>query len=89
MIATQQSSVNGSYDLMRIRLMSQNIQFYRFVIFFFSLIIASKFNPTPLVTSLIEYVASSRPIVVYSQYQEVSIQNSYFGHKILGLLFRK
>lgn len=38
-----------------------------------SLIIASKFNPTPLVTTLIEYVAPSRPIVVYSQYQEVKV----------------
>ncbi|CAH1791433.1 unnamed protein product [Owenia fusiformis] len=37
---------------------------------FDSLIVASKFHPTPIVMDLIEYVAPSRPIVVFSQYKE-------------------
>ncbi|KAM4770883.1 tRNA (adenine(58)-N(1))-methyltransferase non-catalytic subunit TRM6 [Rhinophrynus dorsalis] len=34
------------------------------------LIVASRFHPTPLVLSLLEFVASSRPFVVYCQYKE-------------------
>ncbi|XP_074783059.1 tRNA (adenine(58)-N(1))-methyltransferase non-catalytic subunit TRM6 isoform X2 [Athene noctua] len=34
------------------------------------LIIASKFHPTPLLLSLLEFVAPSRPFVVYCQYKE-------------------
>ncbi|XP_013409113.1 tRNA (adenine(58)-N(1))-methyltransferase non-catalytic subunit TRM6 isoform X2 [Lingula anatina] len=34
------------------------------------LLVACKLNPTPIVMSLMEYVAPSRPIVVYCQYQE-------------------
>uniref|UniRef100_A0A8C3P5C4 tRNA (adenine(58)-N(1))-methyltransferase non-catalytic subunit TRM6 n=1 Tax=Cyanoderma ruficeps TaxID=181631 RepID=A0A8C3P5C4_9PASS len=34
------------------------------------LIVASKFHPTPLLLSLLEFVAPSRPFVVYCQYKE-------------------
>ncbi|NXH10072.1 TRM6 methyltransferase, partial [Bucco capensis] len=34
------------------------------------LIVASKFHPTPLVLPLLEFVAPSRPFVVYCQYKE-------------------
>ncbi|KAL5009005.1 hypothetical protein ScPMuIL_014586 [Solemya velum] len=34
------------------------------------LIIASKFHPTPIVMALIDFLAPSRPLVVYSQYKE-------------------
>ncbi|NXN13480.1 TRM6 methyltransferase, partial [Indicator maculatus] len=34
------------------------------------LIIASKFHPTPLLLALLEFVAPSRPFVVYCQYKE-------------------
>lgn len=40
--------------------------------FFCSLIVASKFHPTPLLLSLLEFVAPSRPFVVYCQYKEVN-----------------
>ncbi|KFP48336.1 tRNA (adenine(58)-N(1))-methyltransferase non-catalytic subunit TRM6, partial [Cathartes aura] len=36
------------------------------------LIVASKFHPTPLLLSLLEFVAPSRPFVVYCQYKEVN-----------------
>lgn len=41
-------------------------------LFFCSLIVASKFHPTPLLLSLLEFVAPSRPFVVYCQYKEVN-----------------
>ncbi|XP_065590625.1 tRNA (adenine(58)-N(1))-methyltransferase non-catalytic subunit TRM6 isoform X2 [Cyrtonyx montezumae] len=34
------------------------------------LLVASKFHPTPLLLSLLEFVAPSRPFVVYCQYKE-------------------
>ncbi|XP_018119886.1 tRNA methyltransferase 6 S homeolog isoform X1 [Xenopus laevis] len=34
------------------------------------LIVASRFHPTPLMLSLLEFVAPSRPFVIYCQYQE-------------------
>ncbi|XP_064622483.1 tRNA (adenine(58)-N(1))-methyltransferase non-catalytic subunit TRM6-like [Lineus longissimus] len=37
---------------------------------FDGLIVASKFHPKPIVMNLMKFVAPSRPIVVYSQYQE-------------------
>ncbi|XP_052699747.1 tRNA (adenine(58)-N(1))-methyltransferase non-catalytic subunit TRM6-like [Crassostrea angulata] len=49
------------------------------------LIIASKFNPTPLVTTLIKYVAPSRPIVVYSQYKE-AVMDAYAYLREIGCL---
>lgn len=36
-----------------------------------SLIVASRFHPTPLLLSLLDFVAPSRPFVVYCQYKEV------------------
>lgn len=45
---------------------------------FCSLIVASKFHPTPLLLSLLEFVAPSRPFVVYCQYKEVN-QVCYFS----------
>ncbi|NXS42123.1 TRM6 methyltransferase, partial [Balaeniceps rex] len=42
------------------------------------LIVASKFHPTPLLLSLLEFVAPSRPFVVYCQYKEVN-QVCYFS----------
>ncbi|NWR73928.1 TRM6 methyltransferase, partial [Centropus unirufus] len=36
------------------------------------LIVASKFHPTPLLLTLLEFVAPSRPFVVYCLYKEVS-----------------
>lgn len=35
-----------------------------------SLIVASRFHPTPLLLSLLDFVAPSRPFVVYCQYKE-------------------
>lgn len=35
------------------------------------LIVASRFHPTPLLLSLLDFVAPSRPFVVYCQYKEV------------------
>ncbi|XP_062576198.1 tRNA (adenine(58)-N(1))-methyltransferase non-catalytic subunit TRM6-like isoform X2 [Saccostrea cucullata] len=49
------------------------------------LIVASKYNPTPLVTTLIEYVATSRPVVVYSQYQE-AVMDAYAYLREMGCL---
>ncbi|XP_061172819.1 tRNA (adenine(58)-N(1))-methyltransferase non-catalytic subunit TRM6-like [Saccostrea echinata] len=49
------------------------------------LIIASKYNPTPLVTTLIEYVATSRPVVVYSQYKE-AVMDAYAYLREMGCL---
>ena len=37
-----------------------------------SLLIASRFHPEAILMHLLDYVAPSRPIVVYSQFQEVS-----------------
>lgn len=34
------------------------------------LIVASRFHPTPLLLSLLDFVAPSRPFVVYCQYKE-------------------
>ncbi|KFV04506.1 tRNA (adenine(58)-N(1))-methyltransferase non-catalytic subunit TRM6, partial [Tauraco erythrolophus] len=45
------------------------------------LIVASKFHPTPLVLSLLEFVAPSRPFVVYCQYKESEFL------QMLGVLF--
>ncbi|XP_009991763.1 PREDICTED: tRNA (adenine(58)-N(1))-methyltransferase non-catalytic subunit TRM6 [Chaetura pelagica] len=48
------------------------------------LIVASKFHPTPLLLSLLEFVAPSRPFVVYCQYKEVH-QVCYFSCYSSGL----
>ena len=42
------------------------------------LIIASKYHPTPIAMSLIDYVAPSRPIVVFSQYKEVKYKCQFY-----------
>lgn len=39
-----------------------------------SLIVASRFHPTPLLLSLLDFVAPSRPFVVYCQYKEVILK---------------
>ncbi|XP_065538257.1 tRNA (adenine(58)-N(1))-methyltransferase non-catalytic subunit TRM6 [Lathamus discolor] len=38
------------------------------------LIVASKFHPTPLLLALLEFVAPSRPFVVYCQYKEPLVE---------------
>ena len=43
------------------------------VISIFSLIVASKFHATPIVMSLMDYIAPSRQILVFSQFKEVSL----------------
>lgn len=50
------------------------------------LIVACKFNPTPIVLSLINYVAPSRPVVVYSQYKEPLMDCYVFLKKSCGIL---
>ncbi|KAE8600860.1 hypothetical protein XENTR_v10013430 [Xenopus tropicalis] len=42
------------------------------------LIVASRFHPTPLLLSLLEFVAPSRPFVVYCQYQEVCMSSACY-----------
>ena len=46
----------------------------------FSLIVASKFHATPIVMSLMDYIAPSRQILVFSQFKEVSL---YFRFDML------
>ncbi|EPY79157.1 tRNA (adenine(58)-N(1))-methyltransferase non-catalytic subunit TRM6 [Camelus ferus] len=41
------------------------------------LIVASRFHPTPLLLSLLDFVAPSRPFVVYCQYKEVLPDRSH------------
>lgn len=41
-----------------------------------SLIVASRFHPTPLLLSLLDFVAPSRPFVVYCQYKEVILKQN-------------
>ena len=36
---------------------------------------ATKFHPTPIVMSLIDFIAPSRPIAIFCQYKEVSVIN--------------
>jgi len=36
-----------------------------------SLLVATKFHPTPIMLALLEHVAPSRPVVVFSQFKEV------------------
>ncbi|XP_023367965.1 tRNA (adenine(58)-N(1))-methyltransferase non-catalytic subunit TRM6 isoform X2 [Otolemur garnettii] len=40
------------------------------------LIVASRFHPTPLLLSLLDFVAPSRPFVVYCQYKEVILERN-------------
>jgi len=41
----------------------------------FRLIVATKLYPTPVVCRLLDFVKPSRPIVVFSPYKEVCINN--------------
>ncbi|XP_041353698.1 tRNA (adenine(58)-N(1))-methyltransferase non-catalytic subunit TRM6-like isoform X2 [Gigantopelta aegis] len=51
------------------------------------LIVASKYHPTPIVMNLLEFMALSRPVVVYSQYKEPLV-DCYTALKKSGLAIK-
>ena len=53
---------------------------------FVRLIVACKYHPTPIVLNLIDLVAPSRPVVIFSQHKEVA-QIEYNTLIIIGHIF--